>query len=278
MKQRALIVCLVCAFCACSSLNRKQQTGDVVVRLNGETLSHTRPHELKSQAPSPEDSALMADAYMRQWAGDVLFYDKASMYKDPEIEELVEAYRRQLYVKRYEDKLVNSKMDQTLDMDTIQAYYEKHPELFRLHTSIVQGVILTIPEGAPNLQKLKGWLQHPMQEIEKIEKYAYQYATGYELFVDRWKTSNQLMLKMPIAEDVLNASLSSKQQIEVTDSTQTYILQITDKRLPGELMPLELAEPEIRKLMLAERRTDFIQQQKDALYEEAEKLFRIKRE
>ena len=117
-----------------------------------------------------------------------------------------------------------------------------------------------------------------MQEIEKIEKYAYQYATGYELFVDRWKTSNQLMLKMPIAEDVLNASLSSKQQIEVTDSTQTYILQITDKRLPGELMPLELAEPEIRKLMLAERRTDFIQQQKDALYEEAEKLFRIKRE
>ena len=278
MKQRALIVCLVCAFCACSSLNRKQQIGDVAVSLNGQTLSHTQLQELTSQAPSPEDSALMADAYIRQWAGDVLFYDKASKYKDPEIEELVEAYRRQLYVKRYEDKLVNSKMDQTLDMDTIQAYYEKHPELFRLHTSIVQGVILTIPEGAPNLQKLKGWLQHPMQEIEKIEKYAYQYATGYELFVDRWKTSNQLMLKMPIAEDVLNASLSSKQQIEVTDSTQTYILQITDKRLPGELMPLELAEPEIRKLMLAERRTDFIQQQKDALYEEAEKLFRIKRE
>ena len=278
MKQRALIVCLVCAFCACSSLNRKQQTGDVAVRLNGQTLSHTQLQELTSQAPSPEDSALMADAYIRQWAGDVLFYDKASKYKDPEIEELVEAYRRQLYVKRYEDKLVNSKMDHTLDMDTIQAYYEKHPELFRLHTSIVQGVILTIPEGAPNLQKLKGWLQHPMQEIEKIEKYAYQYATGYELFVDRWKTSNQLMLKMPIAEDVLNASLSSKQQIEVTDSTQTYILQITDKRLPGELMPLELAEPEIRKLLLAARRTDFIQQQKDALYEEAEKLFRIKRE
>ena len=245
MKQRAIIVCVACALCACSSFQRKQQTGDVAVSLGGQTLSHTQLDELTRQASTPEDSALLADAYIRQWAGDVLFYDKASKFKDPEIEELVEAYRRQLYVKRYEDKLVNSKMDQTLDMDTIQAYYEKHPELFRLHTSLVQGVILTIPEGAPNLHKLKGWLQHPMQEIEKIEKYAYQYATGYELFVDRWKTSNQIMLKMPIAEDALNASLSSKQQIEVTDSTQIYILQITDKRLPGEQMPLELAEPEI---------------------------------
>ena len=216
MKQRAKLLYFAIAalaafsFCACSSINRKQQTGDAAVRLGGQTLSHTQLDELTRQASTPEDSALLADAYIRQWAGDVLFYDKASKFKDPEIEELVEAYRRQLYVKRYEDKLVSSKMDQTLDMDTIQAYYEKHPELFRLHTSLVQGVILTIPEGAPNLQKLKGWLQHPMQEIEKIEKYAYQYATGYELFVDRWKTSNQIMLKMPIAEDALNASLSSK--------------------------------------------------------------------
>ena len=168
MKQRALIVCLVCAFCACSSLNRKQQTGDVAVSLNGQTLSHTQLQELTSQAPSPEDSALMADAYIRQWAGDVLFYDKASKYKDPEIEELVEAYRRQLYVKRYEDKLVNSKMDQTLDMDTIQAYYEKHPELFRLHTPIAHGVILTIPQAAPTLQKPQGWLQPATPETQKI--------------------------------------------------------------------------------------------------------------
>lgn len=255
---------------SCSAFQRQDAGGDVAVSLHGKTLSWRQLAELTQATETPEDSAALAEAYIRQWAGDILFFDKASSTRDDEIEALVEAYRRELYMKRYEDKLVLMKMDQTLSSDTIRAYYEKHPELFRLNTALVKGVLLTLPVGAPNLEKLRIWLHRPMQEIEKIEKYAYQYATGYELFNDNWKTSNQLLLKMPISSDALNSALRSQQQIEVRDSAQIYLLQLTDKHFIGDLMPLEMAEPEIRKIMLQERRADFIQQQKDAMYEDAD--------
>lgn len=277
MKQLTYILTIACLLTSCSVIDRKQKDQDIAVSLDGKTISNKELSALTSQSETPEDSAALADAYIRQWAGDILFYNKASKDKDPEIEALVEAYRRQLYIKRYEDRLVLHKMDHSLEADTIQAYYDKHLELFRLHTALVQGVLLTIPNGAPNIPKLKTWLQDPMKDIEKIEKYAYQYATGYELFVDRWKSANQIMLKMPISEEALQTALRSQHLIEVKDSTQTYILQLTDKRLVGELMPLELAETEIRELMLAERKADFIQEQKDNLYNEAERRFRIKR-
>lgn len=277
MKQLTYILTIVSLLCSCSVIDRKQQDQDIAVSLGGKTISNKELTALTIQSETPEDSAALADAYIRQWAGDILFYDKASKDKDPEIEALVEAYRRQLYIKRYEDRLVQHKMDHTLAADTIQAYYDKHPELFRLHTSVVQGVLLTIPVGAPNMPKLKTWLREPMENIEKIEKYAYQYATGYELFVDKWKSTNQIMLKMPITEEALQTALRSQHLIEVQDSSQVYLLQLTDKRLVSELMPIELAENEIRELMLAERRADFIQEQKDNLYNEAERRFRIKR-
>ena len=64
MKQCAIIVCVACALCACSSFQRKQQTGDVAVSLGGQALSHTQLDELTRQASTPEDSALLADAYI----------------------------------------------------------------------------------------------------------------------------------------------------------------------------------------------------------------------
>lgn len=255
---------------ACSAFHRQEAGGDVAVSLHGKTLSRLQLEEVTQAAETPEDSAALAEAYIRQWAGDILFCDKATDIRDNQIEELAEAYRRELYMKRYEDKLVRQKMDQTLSADTIRGYYEKHPELFRLNTAMVKGVLLTLPVGAPNVEKLRIWLHRPMQEIEKIEKYAYQYATGYELFTDKWKTSNQIMLKMPITTEAFSNALRSQQQIEVRDSAQIYILQLTDKLTTGDMMPLELAEPEIRKIMLQERRADFIRQQKDAMLEDAD--------
>lgn len=275
MKRLSYIIVMACLLASCSAIHRKDAGSDVAVSLHGKTLSRQQLEEITGAAETPEDSALLADAYIRQWAGDILFYDKATKVKDDEIEALVDAYRRELYMKRYEDKLVRQKMDHSLSDDTIRSYYDAHPELFELNTALVKGVLLTLPVGAPNVEKLRIWLHRPMQEIEKIEKYAYQYATGYELFTDKWKSSNQILLKMPVSSDALNAAIRQQQQIEVRDSAQIYLLQLTDKRFVGDLMPLELADPEIRKIMLQERRTDFIQQQKDAMYEDADILFRI---
>lgn len=277
MKRLFYIGFLAMTLASCSFFGRKEGAENVAVELHGKTLTKQTLEELTASATSAEDSAILADAFIRQWASDVLFYDRATRQRDEQIEQMVEAYRRELYMKRYEERLVKQKMDQTLPPDTIEAFYNAHPELFVLDHPLVRGVLLAVPNGAPDLAKLRQWLRTPEKEIEHIEKYAYRYASGYELFVSDWKTGSEVSMKMPITANQLATQLRLQKQIELQDSTQTYLLQVTACQLPGEPMPLEVATPEIRKIILAERQVDFIQQQKDVLFDEAELLFRIKR-
>ena len=105
--------------------------------------------------------------------------------------------------------------------------------------------------------------------MDDIEKYAYQNASGYELFTDRWLTTTDMLQHMPIERNDLETKLKTKNQIEVADSTKTYLLQITDKHMRGEQMPFEYARPEIEKLVLTERQVDFLQKERERLYNEA---------
>ena len=107
------------------------------------------------------------------------------------------------------------------------------------------------------------------EQLENIEKFAYNYAVGYELFTDQWRTAQQLLLTMPFEQDELDRLLRSKQQIELQDSLSTYILQVTDKRMAGEPMPIEYARPEIEKAVLSQRRVLFLQKERERLYEDA---------
>ena len=111
--------------------------------------------------------------------------------------------------------------------------------------------------------KLKKWLEKPNEEhLENIEKYAYRYATGYELFLDTWKTNNQLLLRLPTDEKTLNAELRHHTVIEMSDSTQVYWLQVADKHFAGDLMPLDYATSDIRNILLKEREISFLQQRR----------------
>ena len=78
-----------------------------------------------------------------------------------------------------------------------------------LEESIVRGVLLVMPAGAPNIDKLREVIKKPYDEeqIEWVEKYAYQYAVGYELFVEDWKTMSEIIVLMPFEQDNLNKQL-----------------------------------------------------------------------
>ena len=131
----------------------------------------------------------------------------------------------------------------------------------------MRGILVIVPNDAPKIDKLRKWLAS--QSMDEIEKYAYQNASGYELFTDRWMTTTEMMLHMPIERAELENRLKNKDQIELADSTKTYLLQITDKHMRGEQMPLDYARPEIEKIVLSERKVDFLQKERERLYNEA---------
>ena len=267
MKRIGIIGCIAAGLLlgSCTALEKKQQAG-AAVEVNGQYLYRSTLDSL-TVGLSSEDSLRVAQQYISQWAKDILLYDKAKARTKSELEQLVEDYRRSLYVHAYEEYLVDRRMPKAVPDSTVQQVYDRMPERFLLDESILKGIFVVVPNDARDIAKLKGWLTK--EKLDEIEKYAYQNASGYELFTDKWLTTTELLAHVPAERAEIETQLKNKNQVEVTDSLQTYLIQVTEKHLRGERMPLEYARPEIEKIVLSERQVDFLNKEREKLYNEA---------
>ncbi len=259
------IVLACCLLGGCQAFEKKQQAG-AAVELNGRYVYYSTLDSLVLGLNS-EDSARVVNQYIRQWAEDILLYDNATARYNDEIEQMVEDYRRTLYVRAYEERLIAKRMPKQIADSTIIALYDQMPDRFRLDESIMRGMLVVVPIDAPKMDKLRVWLTK--QDMDAIEKYAYQNANGYDLFTDRWLTTTEMMGRIPLERAELESLLKAKNQIEVKDSTKTYLLQITEKHMRGEAMPIDYARPEIEKMVLYSRQAEFLRSERERLYKEA---------
>lgn len=269
MRKFVVLLIVVPIMVGCTLFERQRKSG-IVVECNGHSLTQVEIAALTNGLRS-EDSARVAEAYIRQWAEDLLEYDAAKKVESKEIERMVEDYRRSLYVHEYEENLIAQRMPKHVEDSLVMAFYATHSSRFVLDETIVKGMLLVVPLGAPNMDELKRQMAKPFDDenLEQIEKYAYNYATGYELFLEEWKNSRQILLRMPLSDANLQKQLNQKRQIVMEDSVNTYLLQVTDVHMKGTEMPLDYARTKIEQILLNERRVEFLEQERDKLYHKA---------
>lgn len=174
-----------------------------------------------------------------------LLYEKAlrQVGQNDEIESLVQDYRRSLYIHEYEQQWLNKNMPQTLNEDTLKIIYEQNKSHFLLEDDLLKGILLILPIGAPNQDKLAMWMNSPNEKnLEKIEKYAFQYASGYQLFLDDWVPQSEI-----------------KKYTMENDSTHTSVLHVTERIKTGEPMPYEFAHSQLEQYLLEKRKHEYIQ-------------------
>lgn len=267
----SLLLCLA----GCNLFQRDVKEG-AVVQLGNNYLYQSDLDAVTQYAATPEDSARYAEQFIRRWATDILQYQEGKNHSTPEIEALVEDYRRSLYVAQYERHLVDKRMNKTISDAEADTFYVRHPDRFILQENILQGALLVIPQDAPAQPELRKRLADLANEenLEYVEKYAYQYASGYELFTQQWRTGNQIVMRMP--SNKWQKALAAGKQYAEQDSINIYLLQVTDCRLAGDTMPIDYARTTIDKMILAERRVTFLQAQREELYEEATRFGKIR--
>lgn len=269
-------MCVV-LFCGCAKFEQKRLSG-VAVEYNGATVTYADLDAL-TYGLSSKDSARVADSYIQQWATSLIVYDRSKEIKSREIDEMVENYRRSLCQHEWERKQIAQKMPMLIEDSLVLEFYEQNKQHFILDRAILRGLLLIMPVGAPNLEKLKDMVEVPHEEenIEWVEKYAYQYAVGYELFLDDWKTVEQIAVYMPYSQDELSKQIKQKKQILAQDSLNVYLLQVTDFCGKGEYKPLEYVQDEIKELILSQRQVEFIRLLREDLYEKAVQQGKLKR-
>lgn len=272
MMKKVLLCSIVLLMLTGCEYIRQRQTGSAVVTVCGESLHEIDLEAVTSSARNPEDSAMLADDYIRRWATNLLLYDKAkrSSSDADAIESLVEDYRRTLYVHEYEQSLVDSRMPKEVSEDSVVAFYERHSERFVLREDILQGMLIVLSNDAPHLDDLRKYMGDLTDDnLENIEKYAYQYATSYDLFTDQWRSLHSVMMKMSVGSKDVEQEIRHNQLIESKDSTRISLLRVTARHLAGEAMPLDYARSEIEKVLLNQRQVQFLQRQREEMYQQA---------
>lgn len=277
MKKIYWILILLMALTSCDKLRelRDKGTTNAIATVDGKSITIDQIEELTRGCAS-EDSARIAEAYIKQWVCDQLVLREARKKSSEEIDSLVNAYRDRLCTQAYAEQLVQKHINKRTMNDSIQAYYASHSHLFVLQESLVKGVLVVLPNAAPNMPKLKGWLkkigdgneEEANKNLEYLEKYVYQYAQGYELFVDRWQTENQILLTMPFDREGFRKKIQKGGLVEAKDSTTTYLLQVVDKLEFGQEMPLEFARQKIEKIVRAEMEHAILEKEREKLYQE----------
>lgn len=265
--KNSYIILILCVglLSGCRLINRHS---DEVVAELGEHRLLRSDLQAVTMGLNGEDSVRAAEQYILQWAGDILIYEEAKEKNDAHIEALVEDYRRSLYVYRYQQQYIAQRMPAQVHDTIIDRFYQEHCDQLVLDQTIVKGLLLVLPNAAPDRDKLRRWLERPDEHMEQIEKYAYGNASGYELFMDQWLSVNQILMRIPFSENTLRQQLRNP-MIEMQDSVSTYMVRVTDRAYAGEPMPADYARAEIIKTILAQRQVEWLARQRDQLYHNA---------
>jgi hypothetical protein len=219
-----------------------------------------------------QDSAEIADSFIRKWVTDVLLYENAkrNITNKAEIDQLLEDYRKSLIIHQYQQKLIDQRLPKEPTDEEMRAFYDTYTDQFVLTENLIKGMLLVVPSKAPKLANVRSWVQSGnAKALESIEKYSIQNAISYDYFGNKWTPFSEILRKMPLQVEDPSAFVASHRFYEVSDSTRHYFLRIESFKKTGDAEPFEMAKPKISNLILNKLKAEFISNFDDEIYKDA---------
>lgn len=258
--------------CSCKRVEINEMK-DIVASVGEETLGRSDVTRLIPKGISSSDSLLMAESIIKKWVKDCLVFDVALRNlgsEKEEVDKLVEEYRRSLIRYRYQERLVEEKLQADIRESDKLSYYEENQDKFVLDKGLIKGLFLKIPIDAPGLSDVKKWYKSiDVVSLEKIEKYSVQNAMIYDYFYDKWVDFDEVMENIPLQVSDPNAFLKANKVVEVSDSSYCYLLNIKEYLPVGDVAPYDYAGARIMEMLVNQRKVEFLRDFENELYNDA---------
>lgn len=243
------------------------QSENDLVRVGNKVLTRGELENFMPKDVYGADSALLADAFIKNWVDNQLLYNVAQK-NIPDLDDInrkVEQYKQDLIIHQYRMKLVNERLSEDLSDEEVQAYYDAHTSDLLLEEPLYKGVFLKVRKNSPNIASLRKWIRQVTPEnLENIEKYVIKHSIGYKYSTDQWLTEGEIT---PYVLDPLR--LQEGKPFEVSDEEFYYFYNLTDMRKKGSAMPADYADSFIRETLLKQKASDMLEEQKQELYDKA---------
>ena len=269
-----LSILTIMLFTSCSYIEqyiKEHESEGVIVSIGDHHLYKEDIKNIVPQGTNSEDSTLIVDAYIRRWASNILILENAkrNVSNQSEINKMTEDYRRTLTIHYYKQEMVNEKVKEPTDEETIE-FYEAHKQLFLLEEPIIKGALIRIPNNVKTNQ-IERKFKNIANNIADIEKYALQYAKDYVLFTDYWKPLNEVI-------DTENSELKIEKPgyYEEKDSVYLTLLNVTEYIQQGEIAPIELVMEQVRTTLYEQQKMEYLNNFNNEIFDYAIKHNQIK--
>ncbi|NLA48295.1 MAG: hypothetical protein GX876_02400 [Bacteroidales bacterium] len=222
------------------------------------------------------DSTALVKNYINSWAKRELMYQKAEenitsdLMKD--IDNQVREARMNLVIYQYQRQLMLQKMDTTISDTELENYYLNNKGNFVLNSNIVKVLFIKLPQETPGLARIRNLARSNNQAgLHQLESLCYQFAEKYDDFKDDWVSLDQLMAEFPSVINNQENFLRNNTFYETlsADSAYIYMLTIRDYRLRSAIAPFEYVRDDIKRIIWANRRLEFIQSLENGIYNDA---------
>ena len=273
MKLKQILLALVAMF-VCASCGDKIDHGGKtpLVGVGVDFLYREDVEQMLASDRMIKDSAEFVEKYIEHWLEDVLLYNQAkrNVSSSKEIARLIDNYKKSLLLNIYQERLVSQQLDKEILSDEISSFYESNKMMFKMEEPMLKGLLLKVSKKAPKLDAVRRWCKSSdSEDLEKLEKYTLTNAQVYEYFYETWTPLSVIVPKVSLGEEELRRKVAEKKMVEFSDSASIYMINVTDYLPVGELKPLDLAEREIKELLVNSRKAEFLQKVKRDIYNEA---------
>jgi len=265
---------IIAILVSCNSKRKAniEKEKEPIVSVNEKVLYKSDLENAISDGLSSTDSTTSAEAYIKMWINEELIYDKAKQnITDPDrIDEMVEKYRQSLTVFTYLEQLLKEELSKKISEKELKDYYDKHPDNFKLESSLVKGLFLKVPKSSAELSNLRQWYKSNKESaIENIEKTSLQSTVIYDYFYDRWISIDDILSNVPVPITDVNQFVKNNKNFETQDSLYVYLLHIEEYALAGSNAPYIYAKPQITEILINKHRETFLKQFEKDLYDKA---------
>lgn len=258
---------------SCNYFDRKNANKKLVAKVGEKALYEEDFNDIFGGDFSSEDSLTLRASYIQKWIkGEVLFENARKNLTDSltNKDEQLELYYRSLIRYEYEKGLINQKLDTAVTQKEIEEYYNQFLESFILKRKVCKALFIMLTPDVPKQETAAQWLTRAsIENIDSLDKYCLQYGATFNLDGNKWFYVDDVLTEMRLP---INYTIQvSTAPALVQDSAKTAIVKVTEVRLPGAQMPMQMAASTIRTIIKNRDKVLFIEKMEKDILGEAER-------
>lgn len=193
---------------------------------------------------------------------------------DPEITHKFEKYKTELILEIFKKRYLEKNLDTVISAEEIRKFYTKDSLSFTAAVSAIKGSFIKVPLNIPGIDKLKEDMARKKKTSKDVRSFCIRYAESFKL--DEWFSLDEIFQGTPFRYKEKSLTDFSGSEIkELSDNEHLYLIAVEKIAKPGEVLPLDAVDKEIRGFILNERKTKLIEQLEEDLYNEGKKTEKV---